>query len=323
MPSKSENLLHPVDLPGLRFPNNIWLAPMAGYTFKALRLFCANFGAGATYTEMVSIEGVVRRDRHTMEFLDIADEPRSVLQLFGGPEPEKFARAAKIVMERTGTKILDINFGCPVRKVIRNGAGSDHLKNPKMMGDIVRAMKDTGALVSAKIRSGIDHVNIEDTVPELDRAGADIIILHPRLAVQFYGGEADWGLIAKARQMTDKLLAASGDIHTPEDAKRVLLETGADIAMIGRQAVGSPYLFRQTLDFLEKGHYDAADHETVKAWMVEYAGLLISLSGKDFIVPIRSALIQYVKNFQNSKEIRSRLSTITTLAELVSVIRDW
>ncbi len=323
MRSTPRKLMHSIRIIDIFIPNNIWLAPMAGYTGKALREFAKIFGAGLTFTEMVSLEGLIRGDKRTLKYIDINNDENTVIQLFGKNEPEKFYRAGKILQERSGAKLVDINFGCPVRKVIRNEAGSFLLKTPGAMADIVKALKDSGLSVSAKIRSGFDCINIEETIPALNLAGADMIIVHPRLAVQFYNGAADWNLIKKAGELTDRVLIASGDVKSPEDAKIILELTLADGLMIGRKAVGSPYIFKQITEYFENGTYKTYSFGEIKEIMLEFAGLYTGIDGKRGIVPIRSELIQYVRDYKNSREIRHRISLIHTIDELKEILKDW
>jgi tRNA-dihydrouridine synthase B len=315
--------IRPLQIGKMETPNNVWLAPMAGYSGKSLRIMAKRHGAGLTYTEMVSLEGLVRRDKKTWEYLNLEEDGRTVIQVFGRNEPQKYYSASMMIQSQMELKALDVNFGCPVRKVIRNGCGSALLKTPKAMGDIVRALKDSGIAVSAKIRSGFDEVNIEETVTELDRAGADVIILHPRLAIHFYNGKADWDLIRRARGLTDKILIASGDIRTPSDAEKVFEHTGADGIMIGRQAVGSVFLFGQILDYFKKGSFKEYGHDEIKAAMMDYAELFSLVEQDESIVPIRSALIQYIRLYRNSREIRNRLSKTETIGDLKTVLADW
>lgn len=318
-----DKYLHPVPISPFVIPNNLWLAPLAGYSNKPFRLFASRFGAGYAVTEMVSLEGLVRGDRNTWRYIDTQDEPFTTIQLFGKSDPAKYYKASRMLQDKIGVQVIDVNFGCPVKKVIRTGAGSSLLREPSSMGDIVKALKDSGVAVSSKIRIGFDSENIEQTVPVLDKAGSDIIIVHGRLATQFYSGKADWSVIARAREMTSAVFIANGDITTPEDAKAILDQTKADGIMIGRQAVGSPYLFKQIIDYFTLGTYSTYSLEEIKGFMLEFALLFVNLSKKDHIVPVRSALIQYVKNYKNSREIRHQLSSILTLTELETILKTW
>ena len=323
MPSGNKHWIRPLAVGEMKAPNNVWLAPLAGYSGITLRVLAKKHGAGLTFTEMVSLEGLVRRDKNTWRYLNIEDDGRTIIQLFGKNEPKKFYEASRLAQEMKGVKAIDVNFGCPVRKVVRNGAGSALLKTPKAMGDIVRALKDSGVAVSAKIRSGFDSINIEETIPELEKAGADVIVLHPRLAIHFYNGRADWDLIRRAKEMTSRTLIASGDIRSPEDALKVFEQTRADGIMIGRQAVGSVFIFSQVLDYFKKGSYKTYDHDELKAVMKDFAEMFSLLERDDSIIPIRSALIQYVRLYKNSREIRNRLSKTHTIGELEAVLNDW
>jgi nifR3 family TIM-barrel protein len=326
--STRESCLHPVDVGEFRLPNNLWFAPLAGYSHKTHRDWCRSFGAGLAVTEMVAVEGLVRGDRRTFEYLDTRGEENVSFQLFGRGDPARFAAAAKIVMERTGTRFIDVNFGCPVRKVMRSGSGSALLDRPSVMSDIVKALKDTGATVGAKVRSGIKAVNIEATIPALDAAGADLITVHPRLAVQMYTGHADWSLIALARTMTSRPLCASGDVKSPPDAERVIRETGCDAVMIGRAAIGRPWIFRECIDFFQTGRYTEPTWEEIRARLVEFARSYSfadrkpRADGRISIIPIRGELINAVRGFPGAHHLRGAIAQSETLDELEVLLKD-
>lgn len=322
MKSMHEKLLHPISIRGTEFENNLWLAPLAGYSHSALRQMARRFGCGYTVTEMVSIEGILRNDKKTWRYAE-PDEKLTGVQLFGGPYPERFHDAAKKVKERLGIEVIDINFGCPVRKVIRNGAGSALLKTPSAMGEIVSAVKEAGVIVEAKIRLGFDRYNFEETVPILDQNGADIIILHGRTTAEVFSGNAHWDLIKEARSMTNKIFIGNGDIETPEFARKVLEESGVDGLMIGRGAVGKPYLFSQIIDYFETGSYHEFTQDEVKNLMIDFAEMYQKVSGRDEILKIRSPLIQYVKGFRDCKKTRRAVSMIKTIEELKSALKEW
>ena len=317
-----EKLVHPIEAAGVTVPNNLWFAPLAGYSYHALRVTAKKHGAGLTYTEMISVEGVVRGDKRTMR-MAAPEDGNTAVQLFGGAEPEKFHNAAKIMMREFGYKIVDINFGCPVRKVIRIGAGSCLLKEPSAMGEIVRAVKETGAVVSAKIRAGYSCVYIEKTIPIIDDAGADIIIVHPRLATQMFGGAADWELISRAREMTGRILIGNGDIDSPETALARLRESRVDGIMVGRAAIAKPYLFRLIADLDATGSYVSPSLPEVRDGLIEFARLFIATSNARSMSPLRSAVLSTVKSMGNSREVRGKVSSITTLDELIDALDGW
>jgi nifR3 family TIM-barrel protein len=318
-----EKNIHPIQIEDLKIPNNLWLAPMAGFSNQALRVFTKSFGAGLAFTEMVSVEGLIRLNKKTLEYIHLEEEGMAVVQLFGKNEPKKFYQAAQILRERAGAKIVDINFGCPVRKVVHNEAGSYFLKVPQTMGDVIKALKDAGLMVSAKIRSGFDRINIEETIPVLSEAGADIITLHPRLAIQFYRGKADWELFRKAREMTKAVLIGSGDVESPEDAERLFADFGVDGVMIGRRAVGAPYIFSQILDYFTTGQYHSYSITEIKALMIKFAEVYVNLTHKDSIIPIRGSLIQYYKNVPHANPLRQAISSAKTIIDLKTILENF
>jgi tRNA-dihydrouridine synthase B len=302
--------------------NNLWFAPLAGYSHKAMRLMVKRYGAGFTVSEMVSVEGLWRKDKKTLKYIDI-DDGLTAIQLFGSATPQKFYEVSKMLVEKFDVKIIDINFGCPVKKVVRNGAGSALLKSPENMGELIKAVKDSGATCTAKIRLGYDYNNLEKTVPIIEKSGADIIILHPRLGIDFFRGYADWREIARVREMTKLPLIANGDITTPEDAKKVFETTHANGIMIGRGAIGKPFLFRQIIDYLTIGSYKKYSMDEIKTIMREFAELFAEVNKTTRIVAIRGALIQYVKGFHDCKNTRYKLSLVSDLNELERVLEGW
>ena len=323
MSSTLKKYLEPFEIKGIPFDNRIWLAPLAGYSHKALRIMARNFGAGFAVTEMVSIEGLIRGDKKTRKYLELENAPIAV-QIFGTAKPDRFLKAAELLKKEYAVRVVDVNFGCPVRKVVRSGAGSALLKTPEMMCEIIKAVKSTGVLTGAKIRIGFDNENTELTIPALDEAGIDILTIHGRTAKQGYTGRADWQAIARARKMTDTFLVANGDIKTPEDAERVIETTECDAVMIGRAGIGTPFIFSQINDYFNKGTYIRQyDRENIKSFMREFADMYCKVSSKDSIIPIRSALIQYVHNFDGSKEIRRAISLCVSRKELENILNEW
>jgi nifR3 family TIM-barrel protein len=228
----------------------IILAPMAGVSEAPFRSMAIRMGAGLAPTELVSAKGLEHANARTEGYLkhDPRQEPLLSVQIFGG-EPESMAKAAEISVSR-GAKIIDINMGCPVKKVTKTGAGSALMCDPLRAGDIVRAIhRRVGdrVPVTAKIRAGWDDTS--RNAPELGRmledAGVAAVALHPRTRAQGYSGSADWTLIGLLKQAVKIPVIANGDIQSVADADRVLDLTGADAVMIGRAALGNPWIFRQ------------------------------------------------------------------------------
>ena len=225
------------------------LAPMAGVSELPFRSIAFRMGAGLCPSELVSAEGLMRASARTMRYLrfDPAWERPFSVQLFGG-KPDVLAEAAKVARDH-GAQILDINMGCPVPKVTRNGAGAALLCDPGRAAEIVEKVgRATDLPVTAKIRSGMDaqSINCVEVAQTLERAGVQAIALHPRTRAQAYAGKADWSLIRAVKEAVKTVpVIGNGDVVTVADAHRMLAETGCDAVMIGRGALGNPWLFRE------------------------------------------------------------------------------
>jgi tRNA-dihydrouridine synthase B len=229
---------------------NPWvLAPMAGVSEQPFRVLAFRMGAALCPTELVSAQGLMRANARTVRYLrhDAEVERPYSLQIFGG-EREVMAQAA-LVGKQWGAQIIDINMGCPVKKVTKGGAGSALLCDSPRAAAIVRAIREaTGLPVTAKIRSGWDaqHRNYLEMASALEDAGCVGLAVHPRTRAQGYAGDADWSVIADLRRHVRTMtLIGNGDVKTPADARRMLETTGCDLVMIGRGALGNPWIFRQ------------------------------------------------------------------------------
>jgi tRNA-dihydrouridine synthase B len=232
-----------------RLPNPYVLAPMAGVSEQPFRVLAFRMGAAMCTTELVSAQGLLRASARTLRYLrhDEAVEHPYSLQVFGG-DPEAMAQAA-LVGKRWGAELIDINMGCPVKKVTRNGAGSALLCDPARAAAIVHAIQAaTGLPVTAKIRSGWDahHRNYLEMAERLEDAGCVALAVHPRTRAQGYAGSADWNVIADLVRRRGKMaILGNGDVKTPADARRMRESTGCDLVMIGRGALGNPWIFRE------------------------------------------------------------------------------
>jgi nifR3 family TIM-barrel protein len=233
----------------LIFENNVFLAPLAGYTDAGFRSLCKKYGAGLTYTEMVSAKGLLYNSKNTFPLLHTTDREKiKAVQLFGS-EPEVFAKILHRP-ELSKFDIIDLNCGCPVPKIVKNGEGSALMRDPVLLSEIVGAIRENvgNRAVTVKIRTGIDgKSNFLEVAKACERAGADAITLHARSREQFYGGLSDWNLVKILKESVSVPVIASGDVKTRDDYEKVLELTGCDGVMIGRGALGKPYVFSEIL----------------------------------------------------------------------------
>ena len=314
----------------LEISGKVLLAPMAGVTSFGYRKFMERFGVGVTVTEMVSDMGLIYGNKETTDYITFPKSNVPVgVQLFGY-EPKNIAKAAQIVLKAVPfLSFIDVNMGCPVPKVTRNGAGSALLKNPKLCGDIIRAIKEvTDVPVSAKIRLGWDDKNINffEVINELENAGVAFIGIHARTTKQLYYGEPRYELIKDLRKKMSVPLVVSGNIYTLEDAKKALEITGADAVMVARGGMGNPTLIKQINQYYEDGTLlpDATFDEQVE-YCLELARLLIEEKGEERAMRIyRSIAPKFFKGIPEVKKLNSRLaSELTTYDSLVEMINDY
>jgi len=246
-------MLKPINIDGLKIEHPIFLAPMAGVTDRPFRTMCKSFGAAVVFTEFVSAEGIVRENDKTINYMRFDEIERPIgIQIFGH-DPEVLARSAQYIEENLKPDIIDLNFGCPVPKVVKRGAGSAILKDLDQLEKIAKwVVRAVNLPVTAKIRSGWDKGGIVavEAAKRLEAQGVSLLTLHPRTTKQRYTGLSDWSIISDVRKAIKIPLIGNGDIHTPQDAERMINETGCDGSMIGRATMGKPWLFRDVINYL-------------------------------------------------------------------------
>ena len=264
----SDTLYRPVKIGQLQLPGNLFLAPMAGYTDWAFRSICAEYGADFSFTELASAEALTRGGRATFDIVRRGKgEMRYAVQLFGH-DPAVMYKAA-LSLAAVAPEAVDINSGCPVTKVIKTGAGSALMKEPARMGQIVeavvRASKEAlgGVPVTIKIRSGWDSqsLNYAECARIAVEAGAAMITLHSRTRAQGYEGKSNWAHLADLVSRLSVPVTGSGDLYTPEDAERMLRQTGCAAVMFARGAEGNPFIFPAARSFLTTGSWEPAPFE--------------------------------------------------------------
>ena len=314
----------------LEFKNGIALAPMAGFSDRAMRVVCHELGAEYSVTEMVSAKAVVYGDKKTHLLSRImADEGSVGLQIFGS-EPSVMAEAAGVLSEGepgcARTVMMDINMGCPVPKIFSNGEGSALMKNPALIYDIVRSVKSAITIpLGVKLRLGVDraHINAVECALAAESAGADLITVHGRTRVEMYMGNADYQEIEKVKKALHIPLVANGDVTDFDSYLRIKNETGADGVMIGRGAVGNPFVFQEIITALEKREYTEPTLEEKVDVALRQLRLAIEDKGERAAIPeSRKQIASYLHSFRGAAAIRARINQATEYLQIEKILTD-
>lgn len=314
----------PITLP--TFP--LLLAPMEDVSDPPFRALCKEQGADLMYTEFISSEGLIRDAIKSRQKLDIFDYERPIgIQIFGGDE-EAMALSSKIVSV-TKPDLVDINFGCPVKKVVCKGAGAGVLKDIDLMVRLTKAVVNaTNLPVTVKTRLGWDNssLNIEEVAERLQDVGVQALSIHGRTRMQMYKGEADWSLIAKVKNnpRIHIPIFGNGDIDTPEKALAYKNRYGVDGVMIGRAAIGYPWIFREIKHFLNTGEHLAAPsiEERIAACKKHLEGSMAWKGERLGILEMRRHYANYLKGYPNIKEFRARLVNSLDKNELFEILEE-
>lgn len=309
----------------IEMKNQVVLAPMAGICNAAFRLTVKEFGAGLVCAEMVSDKGIILKNEKTMNmlYIDEREKPLS-LQIFGG-EKDTLVQAAKFVDENTNADIIDINMGCPVPKITKCDAGAKWLLDPNKIYEMVSAVTDVVKKpVTVKMRMGWDedHIYAVKNAQAVERAGGKAVSLHGRTRVQMYEGKANWDIIREVKQSIGIPLIGNGDVTTPQDAKRMLEETGCDGVMIGRAALGNPWMIYRTVKYLESG--ELMGEPTVREKIdvcILHLDRLIALKGEYVAVrEMRKHAAWYLKGIKGNAKVRNGINECNTRADLVTLL---
>jgi len=311
-------MLKPLKIGSLVLKHNVVLAPLAGITNLPFRILCRQEGAALAYTEMVSVNGLVREGVNTLALLKSAPEDRPLgIQLFGDT-PESLAEAARMV-EGYGD-LLDINMGCPVRKVVGTGAGSALLREPHKIAEIIRAVRAATSLpLTVKIRSGW-HCG-DDSYLEIaqiaEAEGCDAITLHPRSRAQMFSGHADWSQIARLKESVAIPVLGSGDLFSAGDCLSMLRETGCDGVMIARGVLGAPWIFRQVAELAATGVVSAVTNLQRVAAMRQHLELFCREAGEAIAVrEMKKHVGWYARGFVGAADIRRSCNSARELQDL-------
>lgn len=310
----------------IQLENPFLLAPLAGVTDAPTRSLAKEQGAALVYSEMVSGKGILYKDKNTERLLKVYPEEKPIAYQIFGSEPEIMARTASVLRDRENA-ILDINMGCPVPKIVKNGEGSALLKELDLIYDIIQAtVKGAGKPVTAKIRIGwdSDSVNAVEAAQAVEAAGASAVAVHGRTRGQYYNGHADWSQIRNVKEAVKIPVIGNGDVFSGADANRMLDETGCDMVMIARGALGNPWIFREAVA-LWKGQ-DKPAPPTLKEkvdTMCEHIDRLLDLKGEYAAVrEMRKHIGWYIKGLQGATKIRKTVNNITSAAELKKIIQS-
>jgi len=319
-------MIRTLQIGNVTLKNNLVLAPMAGVTDLPFRLLCREQGAGLLCMEMVSAKAIFFRNKNTESLLFIDDrEPPVSLQLFGS-DPDIISEMAKRIEDRPFS-ILDINMGCPVPKVAGNGEGAALMKNPRLVEEIItKTVKAIQKPVTVKIRKGFDeeHVNASEIARIAEGCGAAAVAVHGRTREQYYHGKADWDIIRQVKEAVKIPVIGNGDVTSPEEAERMLKETGCDGIMIGRGAQGNPWIFHQILHWMETGEKEEGPSiNEVKEMILRHGRLQVKYKGLyTGIREMRKHVAWYTAGYPNSTKLRAKVNEVESLEELEDLIHN-
>lgn len=313
MSSKSfwQKLPHPI----------LALAPMAGITDSAFRLLCKKFGADVVYTEMISADGIVYNSRKTLELLKFEQAEKPIVAQLFGKKPENFYRAAKIIRDLFDFDGIDINLGCPAKKVFGHGSGAALMDNKELGKQIIRAtIEAAGALpVSIKIRSGVKDTPALEFLDFIKDLPIAAIMIHGRTYEQGFSGSIDLEICKKVVETIKIPVLVNGGIQKPENSKEILEYTGASGIGIGRSSLGQPWIFKQIKNYLKDQTYENPDFKQIKKIAVTHSEFIYQSKAERGLLEIRKHLAWYIKGFDGASALRSKLVQAQSVKEIKEI----
>ncbi|MFD2671506.1 tRNA dihydrouridine synthase DusB [Marinicrinis sediminis] len=312
----------------IEMKNNVVLAPMAGVCNPAFRLIAKEFGTGLVCAEMVSDKAILHGNERTMQMLyvDEREKPLS-LQIFGG-DKASLVEAAKVVDKQTNADIIDINMGCPVPKITKCDAGARWLLDPAKIEEMVSAVVEAvDKPVTVKMRMGWDedHIYAVDNARAVERAGGQAVSLHGRTRQQMYTGTANWDIIKEVKQSVDIPVIGNGDVFSPEDAKRMLDETGCDGVMIGRAALGNPWMLYRTIEYLSTGELlpEPTAREKLRIAVLHMDRLIALRNEAVAVREMRKHMAWYLKGLRGAARIKDQIMELTRRDDMVRIFEQY
>jgi tRNA-dihydrouridine synthase B len=299
----------------MNFKKKLFLAPMAGVTNVPFRELCRNYGADAVVTEMISINALIRNSKPTLKLLQHSKEESPVgVQLFGG-KPEFVSKAAKMVEKDFDW--VDFNFGCPAKKILKQGAGSALMKRPARVKEIVEALRVVNKPVTVKIRSGWDKASINAVeIAQISQdAGADAIFIHARTTSQGYSGKADWNVIKNVKKAVKIPVIGNGDVFSALDAMSMYYETKCDSVMVGRGALGNPFIFKEIKKLLKTGK------EIKPANLGERIKVFLTIQQRFNFNDMKAQALYFIKDFKDAASLRMKISRMKARPDIVNALK--
>ena len=313
----------------VKIKNKVIFAPMAGVSNISFRTIIKEMGAGLIYSEMISTMGIKYGSQKTIDLINFNETERPIsIQIFGN-DVDSFVEAAKYIEDNYHPDIIDINMGCPVPKIaLKSQAGSALLKNPDKIYEIVKkVVENTNTPISVKIRSGWDEnsINCIEVAKICEKAGASAITLHARTRSQGYSGHSDWSLIKKVKESVNIPVIGNGDVTSCYEAKKMLLETGCDLVMIGRGLLGNPWLIKECNDYLNEGKLPkkVTYEEKIEMMKRHLTGLVNEKGEKSAVLEIRTHFLYYLKGLEGSSEIKNLICKETSYENIIKILDNY